>query len=487
MDFIKSPIRLMIIEDEEFDVRRIKNTITPYEDSFQIKAIVSNGKAAISFIEENPGEIDVVITDFQISGGLMGENLIKKIKSIYSPIQVIVITKMTINITDFNFAANLIKSGAIWYCTKYPGDIENFIYQPTDFVMNIFNAFQKKMLEEKQLKSTSKLTQNIENILIQKMLLGNSPQIEAIKQEIDLASSNDLHVLIAGSSGTGKELIANNIHYKSYRKYENFITINCGSLPEQLIESELFGFVKGSFTGADSNKAGLFELADKGTLFLDEVTELPHSAQVKLLRVLQEGELEKIGRTGKVKVDVRVIAATNRDIMEEIKAKRFREDLYYRLNVLQIRVPQLKEREGDIWYLFNFFMTNFSADMNKPKPAVTEAAKNLIEKYPWQGNVRELKNIVQRLLLTTDTVISEAMIAKLLDIDLTANTAVSANENSSQNNVEEILPWREKELEFRKQYFSFVRTNSSSDADAAKKLGLAPPNFHRMCKEIGLK
>ena len=477
----------MIIEDDEFDVRRIKNTISPYEDSFQIKAIVSNGKAAISFIEENPGEVDVVITDFQISGGLMGENLIKKIKSIYSPIQVIVITKMTINITDFNFAANLIKSGAIWYCTKYPGDIENFIYQPTDFVMNIFNAYQKKMLEEKQLKSTSKLTQNIENILNQKMLLGQSPQIDAIKQEIDLAASNDLHVLIAGSSGTGKELIANNIHYKSIRKYENFITINCGSLPEQLIESELFGFVKGSFTGADSNKAGLFELADKGTLFLDEVTELPHSAQVKLLRVLQEGELEKIGRTGKVKVDVRVIAATNRDIMEEIKAKRFREDLYYRLNVLQIRVPQLKEREGDIWYLFNYFMTNFSADMNKPKPAVTEAARNLIENYPWQGNVRELKNIVQRLLLTSDTVISEAMIAKLLDIDLTANTAVSVNGNSTRNSVEEILPWREKELEFRKQYFSFVRTNSSSDADAAKKLGLAPPNFHRMCKEIGLK
>lgn len=487
IDSIKSPIKLMIIEDEEFDVRRIKNTIQPYEKYINITSIVSNGKAAISFIEENPGEVDVVVTDFQISGGIMGENLIKKIKEAYSPIQVIVITKMTINITDFNFAANLLKSGAIWYCTKYPGDIEKFIYQPTDFVLNIFNAYQKKLLEEKQLKSANKMTRNIESILAQKSLLGQSPQIVSLRSEIDIAASNDLPVLVTGSSGTGKELIATNIHYKSSRKFESFVAINCGSLPEQLIESELFGFMKGSFTGADSNKQGLFELADKGTIFLDEVTELPHSAQVKLLRVLQEGELEKIGRTAKIKVDIRVIAATNHDILEEVKAKRFREDLFYRLNVFQIKVPQLKDRQGDVLFLFNHFLEHFSLDMNKHKPVITEGAKQMILNYSWPGNIRELKNIVQRLLLTTEAVISEAYLGKLLDIETDKKSALSAQEAQNGAFSEDILPWREKELEFRKQYFGFVRAKSASDAEAAKKLGLAPPNFHRMCKEIGLK
>jgi len=195
--------------------------------------------------------------------------------------------------------------------------------------------------------------------------------------------------------GTGKELVAFNIHYTSDRKYENFVIINCGSLPSQLVESELFGYEKGAFTGADKKKLGLFEIANHGTIFLDEITELPLPAQVKLLRVIQEGEIEKIGRTEKIKVDVRIIAATNRNVEEEVKEKRFREDLYYRLNVLPIFVPDLKKRVTDIPLLIDYFLSSISIDMSKDKPEIPDETMKVFLNYEWPGNVRELKNVVE--------------------------------------------------------------------------------------------
>ncbi len=208
--------------------------------------------------------------------------------------------------------------------------------------MSLFNAYEKSLLERERYRSQLKLRRNVEDILFQKQIIGESPIMKELKEEINRFAKSNVNTLIRGASGTGKELVAYNIHYRSDRKYENFVIINCGSLPSQLVESELFGYEKGAFTGADKKKPGLFEIAHHGTIFLDEVTELPLSAQVKLLRVIQDGEIEKIGRTEKIKVDVRIIAATNRNIEEEVKEKRFREDLYYRLNVLPIFVPDLK-------------------------------------------------------------------------------------------------------------------------------------------------
>ena len=219
---------------------------------------------------------------------------------------------MTINITDYEFANKLIKAGAFWDCTKYPGDIDEFIYQPTDFIMSIINAKQKCILEREWNKSNKKLLKNVEDILGSKRIIGQSEVIKGLKNEIGKYSQSDFNILIHGASGTGKELVAYNIHYNSARKFENFVPINCGSLPHDLVESELFGYEKGAFTGAEKKKQGLFEIADKGTIFLDEVTELPLNMQVKLLRVIQEGEIDKIGRTNKVKVDVRIIAASNK-------------------------------------------------------------------------------------------------------------------------------------------------------------------------------
>ena len=422
--------------------------------------------------------------DFQIAGGEMGEVLIQKIKELDHSLQIIVITKMTINITDYNFANRLIKAGAFWYCTKYPVDIEEYIYQPTDFVMSIFNAYEKCSLERERLKSNQKLIRNIEDILIQKKIVGESPSVQKLKEDIKKFAQSNVNTLIKGASGTGKELVAYNIHFNSQRKFENFVIINCGSLPNDLVESELFGYEKGAFTGADRKKLGLFEIANNGTVFLDEITELPLPAQVKILRVIQDGEIEKIGRTEKLKVDVRIIAATNRDIEEEVKAKRFREDLYYRLNVLPIFVPDLKYRKEDIPVLAEHFMTSISIDMVKDKPSVQNEAMKLLTDYDWPGNVRELKNVVQRLLFSDEKIITPPLVKYALGINWKEkdNNIIREFFNSSK-----ILSLREMEIYLRQKYFQFIRENSESDTEAAGKLGLAPSNYHRMAKELGLK
>lgn len=486
MIFEGKKINILLIEDEDYDVRRVMNTIRPFEDKMQVLDIVSNGIAALELLQKKKGQFDVAVMDYQIAGGLMGEDLIQKIKEIDTSIQIIVITKMTINITDYNFANRLIKAGAFWYCTKYPGDIEDFIYQPTDFIMSIFNAHEKCLLERERFRSYQKLHRNVEDILMQKKIVGESQIMVELKDEIKKFANSNVNTLIRGSSGTGKELVAYNIHYRSNRKYENFVIINCGSLPSQLVESELFGYEKGAFTGADKKKLGLFEIANHGTIFLDEITELPLQAQVKLLRVIQDGEIEKIGRTEKIKVDVRIIAATNRNIEEEVREKRFREDLYYRLNVLPIFVPDLKKRTDDIPLLIDYFLSNISIDMGKEKPEILDGTMNAFINYDWPGNVRELKNVVQRILFSSQERITPLLAKRALGIP-EENKPANEFGFGDMFNAENIIPLKDMEKVLRERYFKFVRLNSESDTDTAKKLGLAPPNYYRMAKELGLK
>ncbi|MGE5362897.1 MAG: sigma-54-dependent transcriptional regulator [Bacteroidota bacterium] len=480
-------IKVLLIEDEDFDVRRVENTIKPFEDKIRIAKIVSNGRDAIELIKSGSETYDVVIMDFQIAGGLMGDALIQRIKEINCSLQIIVITKMTINITDYDFANKLLKAGAFWYCTKYPGDIEDFIYQPTDFIISIFNAYEKSILEKERNRSNQKLLRNADSILEAKRIIGESSLMVKLKEDLLKYSKTNVNVLIKGDSGTGKEVVAYNLHYNSSRRSENFVPINCGSLPNDLVESELFGYEKGAFTGADKRKPGLFEIAHRGTVFLDEITELPLSAQVKLLRVIQEGEIEKIGRTEKVKVDVRIIAATNRNIEEEVRARRFREDLYYRLNVVQIVVPPLKQRKSDIPLLTEHFLNKISIDMTREKPVIDQSAWDVLLNYDWPGNVRELINVVQRFFFTDENLITYYHAQMLINsIDLQKN--FGNNSNCVEFNTEsEVLPLKEMERIFRQKYFLFIRENSSSDTEAAQKLGLAPSNYYRMAKELGLK
>ncbi len=478
-------IKILLIEDEEFDAKRVKKTVAYYDTRIKIRDVISNGRAALELIKDNPDAYDIVILDYQISGGLKGEELITKIKN-YNPfIQIIVITKMTINITNYDFANSLIRAGAYWYCTKYPSNIENYIYQPTDFILSIFNAYEKKRLERYKTKSDKKLTQNIQSLLELKKIIGESDPVLQLRENIEKYAKSDANVLINGASGTGKELVAWNIHLKSKRKYENFIPINCGSIPSELIESELFGYQKGAFTGANSNKQGLFEIANHGTLFLDEVGELPLSAQVKLLRVIQDGEIEKIGRVGKINVDVRIIAASNKNLALEVMNNNFREDLYYRLNVVPIDIVPLKKRGNDIILLFDHFVEYFSRDMNVRIPLVDEKAKEILLNYKWPGNVRELRNVVQRLMINGSGTIT----AKDISNPLILRNHILVKEESNFEDLYsgQILPLKEMEKIFRTKYFKYVRSISSSDSSAAEKLGMAPSNFYRMCKELGIK
>lgn len=482
----QSRIRTLLIEDEDYDVRRVHNTLRPYAHLIQCDDLVSDGYTALDLLRAHPDTFDVVIMDFQIAGGLMGERLITEIKAIDPSVQVIVVTKMTVNVADVEFANRLMTAGAFWYCTKYPGDIEAHIYQPTDFVLSILNAATKRRLERQQQASNRKLLRNIETILDQKTMIGTSAAIRSLIDEVDRCARSDASVLITGSSGTGKELVATNVHYRSRRKMENFVAVNCGSIPHDLVESELFGYVKGAFTGANTTKAGLFETANGGTLFLDEVSELPLSAQVKLLRVLQEGEIEKIGRTGRIAVDVRIIAATNKDLREEVEEKRFREDLFFRLNVLPVYVPSLRERPEDIVALLNHYLQSTAIDMGRAVPALSDEGLRILMAYSWPGNVRELKNVIQRLLLRVEEGITEYDVREALG----PHAHVSHTSEGlliDFGKTGDLLSLREMERVFRERYLLYVRGQSQSDAEAAKRLGLAPPNYHRMCKELGIK
>lgn len=482
---VTEDINILLIEDEAYDVRRVQNTLRPFADHLRIAEVVSDGEQALARLAKDHGKIDVVIMDFQISGGLIGENLIRKIKEIDPALQIIVITKMTMNISDFHFASKLLEAGAMWYCTKYPGDVEEYIYQPTDFVLSIINAYEKKKLIKEQRVTTLKLQKNVQDILARKRIIGVSPAIKSVREQIARCAETNANVLVLGASGTGKELVAANIHYSSKRKLENFVPINCASLPDHLIESELFGFEKGSFTGATANKKGLFEVAIGGSIFLDEITELPLSAQSKLLRVIQEREIDKIGRTEKIEVDVRVMAATNTNLEKEVEERRFREDLYYRLNVVSIFVPPLAQRREDIPVLLEHFLGIFSAQMNQEPPRLDEEASHFLRHYDWPGNVRQLQNVLQRLLLSRAEIITLPQVKTALNI----KPDVAHDDLSSRGlwSQERIIPWRDMEKLVQEKYFRFVRESAGSDAEAARILGLAPPNYHRMCKRLGIK
>ena len=465
-------ISLLVIEDEDYDVRRIKSTLRSFHNRIVIKDVVSSGGDALDSMRKNIDGYDVVIMDYQISGGLYGEALITEIKKMNPVVQIIVVTKKTVQRADLSFAKQLLESGAYWFCTKYPGDIEEYIYQPNDFALNIMNAYARKKLEVEYKLSQKRLEGKLRDMHDAYPIIGESSAIKSLVESIEQYSATDVIILLTGETGTGKELAARNIHLKSNRKYESFVAINCGAIPVDLIESELFGYESGAFTGAKGKKPGLFEQANEGTIFLDEIGELPITAQVKLLRVLQDGESDESGRMKKYRVNVRVIAATNHDLKRAVKEKRFREDLYYRINVISIQLPALREYSEDIPVLVNHLMQICSTDIGMAPPTISSEAMKVLMNYPWPGNVRELKNVVQRLLLIQEQDVGEEKVMQALG--LAESSDASDSIVSMQINKEKILPLREIERKFREKYIKFVRSISPTDVVAAKKLGLAP-------------
>src|SRR4030066_2491162 len=343
-------------------------------------SLAPNGKEALHLFRQ--GNIDLVITDV-VMPKMDGIELLETVKSLRPETEGIVISAQG----TIEKAVQAIKLGAFDFIEKP--------INPRVIVLVVERALEKQTL----ILQNQNLRSRLEDKFHFKNIIGRSKKMVKIFELISHIAPYDSSVLIIGESGTGKELIANAIHYKSPRAPMPFIKVSCASLSEGIIESELFGHEKGAFTGAIASRKGRFEMAHQGTLFLDEVGDIPPATQIKLLRVLQEGEFERVGGNRTIKVNIRIIAASNRDLQEAVKRGSFREDLYYRLNVVNIKLPPLKDRRDDIPFLVNFFIEKYNQKYHMKVKGISQKAMNRLSDYEWTGNVRELENTIESILV----------------------------------------------------------------------------------------
>ncbi|WP_326910082.1 sigma-54-dependent transcriptional regulator [Sedimentibacter sp. MB31-C6] len=370
--------RVLIVDDEEI-IRLSMNE--GLKDLGYNVCTSKDGTEAIEKLKDFRPH--VIFLDLRLTAE-NGLEVLKNIKKFDSEVEVVIMTAYG----DIESAVEAIKLGAYDYINK-PFDL-----QEIDIII-------KRVIQNLKLKKKVYILENQSEI---ESIIGENDKMKDVFNKIKILSKNDnVTVLIRGDSGTGKELVANAIHMNSNRKSSNMLKINCGAIPQNLIESELFGFEKNSFTGANNSKKGLMEIADGGTLFLDEIGELPLEVQPKLLRVLEERKFKRIGGLKDIEIDIRIIAATNKNLEEAIKNKEFREDLYYRLNVVPIHLPPLKERGTDILILSNNFLNDFNRKFNKKIKGFSKEAEKALMSYPWKGNVRELRNIMERIVLLAET------------------------------------------------------------------------------------
>ena len=368
--------KILVADDEKNMLWAIKAALKK-EDYDIITA--SDGKDAVEKFKENMPQL--VILDLKMPR-MDGMEALRQIKSISQKVSVIMITAHG----SVDSAIEAMKIGALDYISK-PFDVEEL------------KITIKKALDVEKLKDTVDFLTGEIKSKEKQVIIGKSQKMKDVFRLVDKVSKSDATVLITGESGTGKELLANAIHYRSKRKSGPYVKVNCGSIPENLLESELFGYEKGAFTGAAARKIGKFERADGGSIFLDEVGELPLAMQVKFLRVLQEMEIERVGGTEAIDIDVRIIAATNRNLEKMVEEGLFREDLYYRLNVIPIAMPALRERAEDIPLLIEHFLKKYSKKMGMDKLEIDSKAVEAMEKYKWKGNIRELENLIERLVI----------------------------------------------------------------------------------------
>lgn len=372
--------RILIIDDEENMLHMLKTILS--KEGYEI-ITARNGIEGLEKIETN--RFDTILCDLRMPK-MDGLSFLKtvKVKNINS----IIIMMSAYGTIDL--AVEAMKHGAYDYISKP--------FKPDEIILTLKKVEERERLRKENilLKKEIKKEFGFENIITK-----NDKMLQ-IFETIHKISDYDTSVLIIGESGTGKELVAKAIHYNSKRSGKPFIAINCGAIPENLLESELFGYVKGAFTDANQNKKGLFEEANGGTLLLDEIGELPSNLQVKLLRALQEGEVRKVGDTKQIKLDVRIIAATSKNLGQEVRNDSFREDLFYRLNVIQIDLPPLRERREDIPLLINHFINRYNEKHHLKAKNIASAALNVLVEYDWKGNIRELENAIERAVILSE-------------------------------------------------------------------------------------
>jgi two-component system nitrogen regulation response regulator NtrX len=376
--------KILVIEDEAAIRRVLVKILSEENDAYSVEE-AEDGLKGIETIKNN--DYDLVLCDIKMPK-MDGVEVLEAARKIKPEIPFIMISGHG----DLDTAVNTMRLGAFDYISK-PPDLNRLL-------TTVRNALDRKVLvvENKNLKK--KVSKNYE-------MIGDSNEISTIKGMIEKVAPTDARVLITGSNGTGKELVAHWLHEKSARSGESFIEVNCAAIPSELIESELFGHVKGAFTSAVKDRAGKFEAANKGTIFLDEIGDMSLSAQAKVLRALQESKISRVGSDKDIKVDVRVIAATNKDLKKEIEDGNFREDLYHRLAVILILVPSLNERRNDIPLLIEHFSKKITEEQGMAAKTFSDTAIKLLKAYDWTGNIRELRNVVERLIILGGQVVSE--------------------------------------------------------------------------------
>lgn len=446
---------ILIVDDEPSILQSLGGLLT--DEGFEITT-ASNGYEALQSIEGDAP--DLILLDIWMPG-IDGLETLKEIKQNYPHIQVILITGHG----TIETAVQATKLGAFDFIEK-PLAIERVI-------VAINNALNFRRLEEENRYLRKKTIEK-------HAITGNSPPIASLKESIARVGPSDSWVLIKGENGTGKELVARNIHHLSARSSKPLIAVNCAAIPEELIESELFGHEKGAFTGANSKKIGKFQEADKGTLFLDEIGDMSLKTQAKILRVLQEKQFQRVGGSRTLEVDVRVIAATNKNLEDEIAQGNFREDLYYRLNVVPIEVPSLKDRSEDIPVLMEGFLEEAAHQGRSPKKSMSSEALSLLLDYTWPGNVRELKNLAERLVI----MVPEKIIG-VEHLPRPYNPALTSSDRHDAESLFSIKELKAAKQQFEKQFIQRkLIENENNITHTAKAIGVERSYLHRRIKKL---
>jgi two-component system nitrogen regulation response regulator NtrX len=446
---------ILIVDDEKSICQSLGSILT--DEGYEVLTAASGEEALKIIKEELPS---LVILDIWLPG-IDGIETLKMIKSQYSQIRVIMISGHG----TIETAVKATKLGAFDFFEK-PLSMEKVI-----LIVN--HVFELINLEEENKLLKQKISQDYE-------LTGNSAPILELKEMISIVAPTNAWILIMGENGTGKELVARSIHRLSKRAYKPFVEVNCAAIPEDLIESELFGHEKGSFTGATEKKRGKFDLAHEGTLFLDEVADMSLKAQAKILRILQEKKFERVGGNTFIPTDVRVLAATNKDLELEMEAGRFRQDLYYRLNVIPLRVPPLRERKEDIPILTNWFLKEFSLKEHEEEKTIADDALTRLIEHDWPGNVRELKNFIERLvIMVPQDVITAKDIPLLMEEDHEVPEAALPLFASES--------FRTAKMDFEKEYIiKKLKEFEGNISKTAEAIGIERSNLHRKIKRYGL-
>ncbi|MGH1362217.1 MAG: sigma-54-dependent transcriptional regulator [Calditrichia bacterium] len=445
--------RVLIVDNEEKFCKVIKASLE-LEDLEA--AYCTSGEAALEYLADH--SVDVVVTDLRMDG-MTGIELLEELKKFYPTVEAMLMTAYATQKT----AIEALKKGANDYLIK-------------PFEMDELTIRIKRILEQQQIVAENKRLKRtkVESPVFFEKIIGKSKKMTEIYRLIKKGSANDATVLVRGESGTGKELVATAIHESSSRSGEAFITVNCAALPENLLESELFGFEKGAFTGATHRRIGKFEQADKGSIFLDEIGDMSLSTQAKMLRVLQNKEIYRLGGNEKITVDVRIIAATHQHLEKMVEAGEFRQDLYYRLNVFPITLPPVRERKEDIPALIHHFIANSTA-----KGIAREALIPLID-YDWPGNVREIQNAIERAAIVSDGIISAGDIPSTI----TAAKFVAASKTGPFTLPNEGLKIDDLEQDLIRQSLQMAEGNKTR---AAELLGITRRRLYSMMERFGIE